>query len=79
VEEFTFNTENGGIFALVICKVITIGPLVEGDINMTSEKDFLASTLNMPEIHEDSCLSFITISATGGQQRHGHQAKFVWG
>jgi hypothetical protein len=79
VEEFTFNTENGGIFALVICKVIAIGPLVEGDINMTSEKDFLASSLNMPEIHEDSCLSFLTISATGGAQRYGHQAKFVWG
>jgi hypothetical protein len=59
--------------------VIAIGPLIEGEINITGEKDFLASSLNMPEIHEDSCLSFLTISATGGAQRYGHQAKFVWG
>lgn len=80
VEEFTFSSDNGGIFSLVICKLIAVGPVI--DLNLASingEKDFLISSFSMPEILEDSVLNFLVTSPASYNARVNCYLKFVWG
>jgi hypothetical protein len=58
VEDFTFFTGNGGIFALVLAK--ELGSMCVRGLNAPAEKDFLIdSGFSLPEIHNNAFLSYI--------------------
>jgi hypothetical protein len=63
VQDFTFFSGNGGIFALVLAK--ELGSMSAREPGITAEKDFLLdSGFSLPEIHDNAFLSFI-LSANG--------------
>jgi hypothetical protein len=79
VEQFTFLTANGGIFALVLCK--EIGHVSIREAGVPAEKDFLTDTgLNMPEIADGAYLSFLILAnaTIAGSPFYG-SIQVVWG
>ena len=58
VQSITFESANGGIFALVLCK--DLGAVTIREANVPAEKDFLLETgYNMPRIYDGAFLSFL--------------------
>lgn len=79
VESFTFETVNGGIFALVLCK--DLGAQSIREANVPSEKDFLVDTgWNMPIIPDGAYLSFLVLpNASIAAQPIFGNIETVWG
>lgn len=60
VESFTFETANGGIFALVLC--IPIATTTIREITAPVEKDFLLDTgASLPRIYDEAYLNFLVL------------------
>jgi hypothetical protein len=60
VESFTFETANGGIFALVLCA--PIGTTTIRGIDAPVEKDFIKDTgLSSPRVYDGAYLNFIAL------------------
>lgn len=79
VQEFTFLSANGGIFALVLCK--DLGSMSIREANVPSEKDFLVDTgFNMPVIPDGAYLSFLVLpnASIAGAAIYGN-IETVWG
>jgi hypothetical protein len=60
VQSITFESANGGIFALVLAK--QLGTLSIREANTPTEKDFLIETgLNMPRIEDGAYVNFLAL------------------
>lgn len=79
VQEFTFLTANGGIFALVLC--VGLGTHCARELNVPAEKDFLLeSGLAMPEVKDGAFLSLLALPNTSLNAAPVYgSTQFVWG
>ena len=60
VQNVQFETANGGIFALVLCK--PLGMVSIREVSVAAEKDFMLDTgMNMPRIYDGAYLNFLAL------------------